>query len=361
MPEKKYILTINPGSTSTKLAIFEEEENIITESIRHTAEELTPYTRIIEQKDFRTRLVMEFLERNNFGKGDFRALVGRGGILTPMESGTYRVTDEMTDYLSNNSLEHAANLGAVIARSIGEVVDAPSFIVDPVVVDEMDEVAKITGIPEIRRKSLLHALNQKAAARIAAKSLDKGYNDCNFIVAHLGGGTSIGAHKRGRVVDVNNGLNGDGPFSPERAGTIPAWCLVELVNSGKYSLPEVKRLLTGKGGLVAHLQSNDAREVEKMIAGGDEYARQVYTAMAYTVSKEIGSLAPVLEGDIDAIVLTGGVVYNKMFVDMVKQRVRFLAPVILLPGEDEMKSLALGALRVLKGEEEPKTWKNNTN
>lgn len=353
----KNILSINPGSTSTKLAIFADEDCILKDTIRHPAGEIAKYQRIIDQKDFRTDLVRDFLKENDFPPEKLHAIVGRGGILTPMESGTYKVTAEMIQYLSDNRLEHAANLGAIIAHSIAEPVGIGSYIVDPVVVDEMEEVAKITGLPQIRRKSLLHALNQKAAAREAAASINKSYNDCNFIVAHIGGGISIGAHKKGRVVDVNNGLNGDGPFSPERAGTIPAWQMVELATSGEYSLMEIKKLLTGKGGIVAHLNSNDVREVEKRIHEGDEHARLIYDAMAYNVAKEIGSLAAVLEGDIDGIVLTGGVVFNEIFVQNVQKRIRFIAPVILLPGEDEMKALASGALRVLRGEEEAKTWK----
>lgn len=352
-----YILTINPGSTSTKLAIFQEESKIIGESVSHPAEELCKYTRIIDQKDFRTRLTQEFLRQHDFPAEKLSAVVGRGGVLTPMESGTYLVTPEMMEYLENNRIEHAANLGAIIAHRIASPVGIHSYIVDPVVVDEMEDIARVTGLPEITRKSLLHALNQKAAAREAAKTLGKPYNQLNLIVAHLGGGISIGAHKKGRIMDTNNGLNGDGPFSPERAGSIPAWQLIELALSGKYSQMELKKMLTGKGGLVAHLNVNDVRDVEKMITAGDEKARLVYDAMAYNVAKQIGALAAALAGEIDAIVLTGGIVFNDMFVGLVRRRIAFLAPVILLPGEDEMKALAFGALRVIRGEETAKIWK----
>jgi butyrate kinase len=274
-----------------------------------------------------------------------------------MESGTYRVTSEMIEYLKTNPLEHASNLGAILADSIARIAGVEAFIVDPVVVDEMSDVAKVTGIPGIKRISIFHALNQKAVAREAAKILQKKYEECNLIVAHLGGGISVGAHKQGRVVDVNNALNGDGPIAPERAGSIPAWSLIELATSGKYDLASLRRLLTGGGGAVAFLKTNDMRRVDEMARQGNRQAALVYQAIAYTVAKEIGSLAPVLEGALDAIVITGGIAFDQDFVEQIRRKVAFLAPVLVLPGEDEMSALAKGASRVLRGEEKEKTWK----
>lgn len=356
-----YILAINPGSTSTKVAVFLNEDILFESKISHDVDLMSKFDRIIDQKEFRTKVVMDFFTKNSFDPTLLNAVVGRGGILTPMKSGTYRVNQEMVDYLTNSHLEHASNLGAIIADIIAKTIGVDAFIVDPVVVDEMDEIAKITGIPEIRRQSLFHALNQKAMGREAAKSLNKDYKYCNLIVAHLGAGISIGMHKMGSVVDVNNGLNGDGPFSPERAGTLPAWCLVELATSDTFTLSDMKKKINGKGGLIAHLGINDLRDVIKMIDAGDQKAALVYEAMAYNIAKEIGLLAPVVNGDIDAIVLTGGLAYNDDFVGLIRERVEFIAPVLVFAGEDEMSALTLGALRVLEKEEEAKEWKYNSN
>ncbi len=353
----KYILSINPGSTSTKVAVFLEEERLFEKKISHSIEELSRFDFIIDQRDFRRELILNFLREHSFDITLLSAVVGRGGMLTPLESGTYLVTDEMINYLSGNVIEHASNLGAILAKDIAGIVGIKAFIVDPIVVDEMDDVARITGIPEIQRLSVFHALNQKAAAREAAKRLNKRYEDCNFIVCHLGGGISIGAHKNGRVVDVNNALNGEGPFSPERAGSIPAWDLVQMSFSKKYSLSSIKKKLTGKGGLVAHLGTNDVREVLKMIDSGDRRANLILDSMIYNIVKHIGSLVPVFKGNIDLIILTGGIAYNDYVVEKIKDMVTFISRVMVLPGEDEMRSLALGALRVLTGVEEAKIWK----
>jgi butyrate kinase len=354
---KKHILAINPGSTSTKVALFEREKKIKDKIVSHDLTDLVPFEKIIDQQEFRTKVVLDFLSESRFNISDLDAVVGRGGLLTPMESGTYLVTKKMIDYLSNTMLEHASNLGAIIAYKIARKSKSKAYIVDPVVVDEMDDIARITGIPEIKRISIFHALNQKAAARRAAHLIGKNYQNCQLIVAHLGGGISVGAHSHGRVIDVNNGLNGDGPFTPERAGTIPTWSLIELATSYKYTLGQLKKMVTGRGGLVAHLNTNDLRNVIEMVKKKDQKALLVYQAMAYTISKEIASLSAVLKGKIDAIVLTGGLAYNTEFINLIKDRVDFLAPVILLPGEDEMTSLALGVLRVLNGEEKEKIWK----
>lgn len=356
--DNKYILAINPGSTSTKIALFLNEKKILSTNVSHSSKEISKFPKIIDQKDFRSKIVLDFLKENSFNTEQLSAVVGRGGLLSPMKSGTYIVNQEMIDYLAANSLEHASNLGAIIADSIAKLENVTAFIVDPVVVDEMDKTAKITGIPEIERKSIWHALNHKSVGREAAKSLSKKYEDCNLIIVHLGGGISIAAHKKGFAVDVNNALNGDGPFSPERAGSIPAWSLVEFVISNKYTFSEIKKMITGKGGIVAHLNTNDLREVENRISKNDKKAELIYRAMAYNVSKSIGAMGPVLKGDIDAIVLTGGLAHSKYFVNLIKSRVEFLAPVLVFPGEDEMKALASGVLRVLKGEEKVKIWGN---
>ena len=353
----KYILAINPGSTSTKIAIFLGEEKILGQNISHAADELAPFPKIIDQHHFREKVILNFLKQNSFDINLLAAVVGRGGLLGPMASGTYLVSAEMTEYLKKTKMEHASNLGALLASDIAKIIKVDAFIVDPVTVDEMADVARITGLPEIRRVSIFHALNQKAAAREAAKKLGRAYQNCRLIVAHLGGGISIGAHLDGQVVDVNNALNGDGPFAPERAGSLPSWSLVELALSGKYDAATLKKMITGKGGIVAHLKINDMRKVEDLVKAGDRDACQVFEAMAYNVAKEIGSLAPVLEGRIDAIVLTGGIAYDEYFIELVRRRVEFLATLIILPGEDEMTALAQGALRVLSGEETAKHWK----
>ncbi len=354
----KHVLAINPGSTSTKIAIFLDEEKVLGQSISHTAEELAPFPRIIDQHHFRQGVILGFLKQNNFDIKQLAAVVGRGGLLGPMASGTYLVNDEMTAYLKTTRIEHASNLGALLASDIARPVGIDAFIVDPVTVDEMIPLARITGLPEIPRVSIFHALNQKAAAREAAKKLGKPYESCRLIVAHLGGGISVGAHIDGKVVDVNNALNGDGPFAPERAGSLPSWSLVELATSGRYDQATLKKMITGKGGIVAHLHVNDMRKVEDRVKAGDTEAILIFEAMAYNVAKEIGALAAVLEGKIDAIVLTGGIAFDTLFVELIRRRVEFMAQLIILPGEDEMTALAQGALRVLRKEEKPRQWKH---
>ncbi len=350
------ILTINPGSTSTKLALFHGEERTVQENLSHSSQDLAQYRKLTDQSNFRSALVFNFLTKNDIKLQNLSAVVGRGGLLTPMPSGTYRIDETMLDYLRHNPLEHASNLGALLANEVAAAAGVPAFIVDPVVVDEMEDVARITGIPEIKRVSIFHALNQKSIAREAARDLKKPYSECNLIVAHLGGGISVGAHDHGRVIDVNNALNGDGPFTPERAGSIPSWSLIELVLSGRYSPEELKKMLTGKGGLVAHLGCNDVREVIRRVQSGDRHAALIYQAMAYTVSKEIAAMAAALKGVVDAVVITGGIAYNEDFVALIKERTSFIAPLLVYPGEDEMSALAKGALRVLNCEESAKTW-----
>lgn len=351
------ILSINPGSTSTKVAMFEDKKPLFVETLRHSTSELSKYKKIIDQLDFRTESILNMLQAKKFSLSEIDAIVGRGGLLKPIESGTYMVNDAMIEDLKNAPKgEHASNLGGIIAYTLAKKYNVPAFIVDPVVVDELDEVARITGMPEIEKSSIFHALNQKAIARRLSSDLNKKYEEVNLIIAHLGGGISVGAHKCGRVVDVNDALNGEGPFSPERAGGLPALDLVKLCYSGKYTFDEMKKKLIGRGGLVAHLGTNDVREAYQMIANGDKKAELVIDAMAYQTAKEIGAMAAVLCGKVDAIGITGGIAYNEDFVKRIKDRVEFIAPIYVYPGEDEMLALAEGAYRVLCGEEKAKVY-----
>ncbi len=351
------ILVINPGSTSTKIAVFEGEKEIFSKTIRHTSKELKPFKKIIDQYRFRLDTILNTLKENGFSLNDFSAVGARGGLLHPVPSGTYLANNDMVKDLSEGRYgEHASNLGAVLAKNLSDKIKSKAFIVDPVIVDEMEPVAKISGLRGIERKALWHALNQKAVARTAARDLGKKYGEANLIVVHLGGGISIAAHKMGKAVDVNNALNGDGPFAPERAGGIPTVSLAKLCYSGQYTFDEMKKNLAGKGGLVSHLGTNSAIEVESMIKKGDQYAKLVYEAMAYQIAKTVGEMAAVLEGKVDAVVITGGLAHSKMLVNWIKERVSFIAPVKIYPGEEEMKSIAQGVLRVLSGEEKEKTY-----
>ncbi len=354
----KKILTINPGSTSTKIGIFGDEELLFEETLRHSAEEIDKYDTIFDQLDFRKEIILNALKKANVEVKELAAIVGRGGMFKPIAGGTYAVNDLMiSDMKAAKRGEHASNLGCVIAKTIADTVGIPSFIVDPVAVDEMEDIARITGMPEIKRESLFHALNQKAIARQYAKDQGKKYEDMDLIVVHLGGGISVGAHKKGRVIDVNEALAGDGPMSPERSGDIPAGPLYQLAYSGKYTLAEMKKMNFGKGGLVAHLGTNDGREVLAMIEKGDKKAALVFEAMAYQVAKEIGKMATVLKGSMEAILITGGLAYSKVLTDWITERVEFMSKVVIIPGEDELKALALGGLRVVNGEEKAQEYK----
>jgi butyrate kinase len=357
--EKQLILAINPGSTSTKIAVFDIYSNkIFQTNIKHSAEELAPYKSIVDQYEFRKRVVLETLKEAGIEINSIKVVVGRGGLIKPIPSGLYEVNEAMKEDLRKGVLgEHASNLGGLIADDIAkEIPGAKAFIADPVVVDEMDDIARISGHPRFQRISIFHALNQKAIARLHAKSQGKNYDDLNLIVAHLGGGISVGAHRKGRVVDVNQALDGEGPFSPERSGTLPVGALAKLCFSGEVTYDEVKKMITGKGGLVAYLGTNDALEVENRVKSGDAYAKLIYEAMAYQVSKEIGACATVLKGEVDAILITGGIAYDKIFVDWIKERVSFIAPVYVYPGEDEMQALAYNGISYLKGEITPKQY-----
>lgn len=347
------LLVINPGSTSTKIAIFQDEQPVFEQTLRHSGQDLAQYERVSDQYQFRKEAVLSALAATDVQVADLAAIVGRGGLVRPIPGGTYLVNDAMlADLRIGYSGEHASNLGGLLAHDIASEFGIPAFIVDPVVVDELTEVARLSGSPLMERVSIFHALNQKAIARRAATDLGKEYENTNLVVAHLGGGISVGAHLCGRVVDVNNALDGEGPFSPERTGTLPAFALAKLCLSGDYTEAEVRKLIVGQGGLMAYLGTNDAREVVQRIQGGDEQAQIVYEAMAYQIAKEVGSAATVLRGQVDAIVLTGGLAYDQDYlVEWVRERVKYIAPVLVYPGEDELLALAQGALRVLKGKE----------
>lgn len=352
------LLIINPGSTSTKIGVFEDEKEILDETLRHSSEEIGKYDTVVDQKDFRKEVILDVLKSKGIDIKGFDAIVGRGGLLKPIEGGTYAVNEEMlSDIKKAERGEHASNLGAMIADEIAKEIGAKSFIVDPVVVDELSDVARISGVPELPRTSIFHALNQKAVAKRYAKEKNKAYEDCNIIVVHMGGGVSVGAHTGGRIVDVNNALDGDGAFSPERSGGVPAGALIKMCFSGKYTEAEVKKKITGQGGLVAYLDTNDMRDVLKASAEGDEKSKLIYDAFIYQVSKDVGAMATVLKGNVEAIILTGGIAYSDVVVNSIKERVSFIAPLVVYGGEDEMLALAQGALRVLNGEEEAKEYK----
>ncbi|MEO0236927.1 MAG: butyrate kinase [candidate division WOR-3 bacterium] len=352
------ILTINPGSTSTKIAVYEDDKEIFKKTISHPESEISKYKHIVDQYEFRRAAIEETLKENGFNIKDFDCFVGRGGLVKPIPSGTYKVNEKMIEDLKHSPLgEHASNLGGMIAYEFEKETGKPSYIVDPVVVDEMDDIARITGFPEIERVSIFHALNQKATARRAAKDLGKKYEEINLIVVHLGGGISIGAHRNGKVIDVNNALNGDGPFAPERAGSVPAWGLYKFITETKIEEKDFKKRLAGKAGIVAHLGTNDMRKVEDEVKAGNKEYERIYKAMAYNIGKWVGMMAAVLHGKVDAIAITGGLAYDKMFVGWIEEMVSFIAPIKVYPGENEMQALALGGLRVLTKEESAKEYK----
>jgi len=352
------LLIINPGSTSTKIAIYEDEKEIFVETLRHSSDEIGKFKHVSDQQSFRTEVILKILKDNKIDIKKMDAVVGRGGLLKPILSGTYEVNDKMIKDLKENIQgEHASNLGAVISKEIASSIGKAAFIVDPVVVDEMEEIARLSGIPEIPRKSIFHALNQKAVAKRYAQEFHLNYEDINVIVAHMGGGVSVGAHKNGKIVDINNALDGDGAFSPERSGGVPVGDLVRLCFSGKYTLEEVLKKITGKGGFTAYLDTNDARIVEDLALKGDKKAKLIHDAMGYQVSKDIGAAAAVLNGKVEAIILTGGMAYGKPMVDVISEKVAFIAPIVVYPGEDEMLALAQGVIRVLNGDEKIKEYK----
>ncbi len=347
-------LIINPGSTSTKIGVFEDETLLFEETLRHTTEEITSFPNIVAQKDFRKNIILSILKDKNFDLSTLNVVVGRGGMLKPIPGGTYKVTDELlADLIVGVQGQHASNLGGIIAREIADSLSLPSYIIDPVVVDEMEPVARYSGIPEISRVSIFHALNQKAVAKRYAKEIGRTYESLNLIVVHLGGGVSVGPHHNGKIIDIFNSLDGDGAFSPERAGSLPCGSLVKMCFSGDYTEREVYSKLVGKGGFNAYLGTNDMRDVEKMMADGDEKAKSVRDAFVYQICKDIGAMSTVLKGKIDQIIITGGIAYSKNVVESIRERVEWIAPITVYPGEDELLALAQGAIRVLNHEEEP--------
>ncbi len=352
------ILAINPGSTSTKFAVYFDEKCVLNKTIRHSIEDLINYENIIDQFDFRKGLIIDALLAEGIEVDSIKYIIGRGGLTYPVESGVYRVNHLMLQHVREGVLgQHASNLGPLLADFIAlQIPDAQAFIADPVVTDELEEIARVAGNKHFSRLSIFHALNQKATARKHANTMGKKYDEMRLIVAHLGGGISVGAHRNGRVVDVNNGLNGEGPFSPERSGTLPVGQLIEICFSGKYSKAEIDRMVLGEGGYVSYLGTNNAKEVEDRAAAGDENAAFIQKALFYQTAKIIGEMATVLEGKVDAILLTGGLAYNTNLEKYIKIKAGFIAPVFTYPGEDELESLAMNALRVARGEEVVKAY-----
>lgn len=352
------VLAINPGSTSTKIAVYQNTEPVLLKNIKHSAEELAPFQKITDQFQFRKEIILQKLQEADINLAELQAVVGRGGLLKPIPSGIYEVNEAMISDLKNSPLgEHASNLGGLIASDLVKFLpNARAYIVDPIVVDEFEDIARISGHPLLARVSIFHALNQKAVAREYSRSIRRKYEELNLIVVHLGGGITIGAHRKGKVIDVNQGLDGEGPFSPERTGTLPVGELVRLCFSGKYSMKEVQKMVKGEGGLVAYLGTNNAYDVEKMVDAGDAYAELIYHAMAYQVAKYVGEMYTVLKCEVDAILITGGIAYDKGFVNWIQERIFKLAPIHVYPGEDEMKALAINGLMVVRGDLEVKEY-----
>ncbi|HVP36340.1 MAG TPA: butyrate kinase [Terriglobales bacterium] len=351
------ILSINPGATSTKVSLSEDKNPLVIEVLRHSAEELKVFPKTIDQLDYRKNLVVDFLKRNNFKISDLSAVVGRGGPFKPLASGTYRVNQKMLSdiRLGNVLADHVSNLGALIAYELTKDTQVPAFIVDPVSVDEMIPVARISGMPELERISLSHALNVKMVARKAASELGKKYEELNLVIVHLGSGISVTSHLQGQMIDVSNANDG-GPLAPQRTGSLPATGLAKLSLSGKYTYAEMYDKITRKGGLLAHLGTENVEEIEKRIDSADQKAKLIYEAMVYQIAKEIGAMSTTLNGKVDAIVLTGGIARSDRLINMIKEKVGFLSQVRVFPGEDELEALTLGALRVLTGEEKEKEY-----
>ncbi len=353
------ILAINPGSTSTKVAVYNNTKSAFLKNIKHSAEDLSGFSRITDQYEFRKKFIIDELQDAGIDITSVNAVIGRGGLVKPIPSGVYEVNKAMLNDLRKGYLgEHASNLGGLIASDIaGTIPYARAFIADPVVVDELQDEARIAGHPLFERRSIFHALNHKAIGRTHAESIDKRYDELNLIIAHLGGGISVGAHKKGRVIDVNNALDGEGPFSPERSGTLPAGSLARICYDSKYSLEDVMKIITGHGGFMAYFNTNDAYEIEIRAKDGDPKAILMQNAMSYQIGKEIGAMSAVLKGEVDAIILTGGIAHNPLLVSYVRDMVAYIAPVVIYPGEDEMKALAMNVLMVLTGKMKAKVYR----
>lgn len=354
MPHR--ILAINPGSTSTKIAVYDDNTPILTQSIRHTPEELARFGHLSEQFGWRKGLIETELAKAGIPLSSISAVIGRGGIICPVESGTYEVNDALAHDLIHANMQHASNLGGLIARDIAQEIGVKAFIADPVVVDEMIPYARLSGLPELPRRSIFHALNQKAIARRYARETDRDYESLNLIVCHLGGGITVSAHRKGRVIDTTNALDGCGPFSPERSGSLPPGPLVRLCFSGKYTEDELIKMVHGRGGMMAHLGTTDILEVLDRIDSGDLHATLVLRAMFYTVCKEIGAMAAALKGNVDAILLTGGIAHSSRVTDFMAEHISFIAPIYVYPGENELLSLAENALAVIRGEQKAKIY-----
>lgn len=349
------ILAINPGSTSTKIALYEDETKIFEKSLSHTAKELEVYDEVLDQFVFREKIILSVLKEENIDIKTLAAVVGRGGMLPNMKSGGYVVNKAMLEtFREGLASPHASNLGALLAHEIAEPLGIPAYIYDSVTSDELEEIAKITGMPEIRRQSMCHVLNMKAVSRKVAQKYGKNYEDMNILAAHLGGGISLSVHHKGKIIDCIR--DDEGPFSPERSGSFPMLYMIDLCYSGKYTKKEMIKKVRGEGGLKAYLGTQDLRDVEAMIDDGNKQAEILLEAQAYQIAKGIGQMSTVLSGKYDCIILTGGMAYSKKLVDMVSERVKFIAPVEVSPGEDEMEALVLGALRLVKGQEEAKQY-----
>ena len=354
------ILVINPGSTSTKMAVYEDEKPVLLRNIAHTAEELAPFGAITEQQDFRRQLILDELQQANIPL-EFDAVIGRGGLVKPIAGGVYEIDEQMVNDTLHGCVmhNHACNLGCLIAHEIAATIDGcRAFIADPGVVDELSPLARISGSPLMPRICIWHALNQRAIARRYARGIGKEYEDLNLIICHLGGGISVAAHEHGRAIDANNALDGEGPFSPERAGSLPAVDLIRLCFSGKYSEKQHLKRIAGQAGLTAHLGTNNMREILERIHQGDEHAKLIVDAMIYHTAKQIASEGAVLCGQIDAILLTGGMAHSDYIVSELRKRIGFLAPVYIFPGENEMQALALNALAVLQGKRKVNIYSN---
>lgn len=351
------ILVINPGSTSTKVALFDDKNLLLEETIRHNKEELSRFKNVLEQLDYRKEAVLNFLSKNNISLSNIDAVIGRGGIVKPIEAGTYIVNEALINDLKlySKEQEHPSTLGGLISYEIAKIINKPAYIADPVCVDEFEDIARISGLKEIKRKSLLHALNVRASMYKYAENNNKNVEDLNLIIAHLGGGITVAAIKKGKIVDVNNANEG-GPFSPERAGSLPSIDVVNIAYSQKYSRDDILRMFTKEGGVYSYLGTNNVKEVIGRIRNGDSYAKEVFEAMCYQIAKEIGAMATVLKGQVDAIIITGGIAYNEEVIYEIKKRVGFIAEIVSYPGEFEMEALALAALRVLKGDESAKIY-----
>lgn len=355
------ILAINPGSTSTKIAVYTDDKPDFTLSLDHTPEELAQFDQVVDQFDWRKELIEKALAEKGVGLRSLDAVIGRGGIISPIESGVYEVNDDLRHDLLHARMQHASNLGGLIARDIADEIGVKSYIADPVVVDEMMPYARISGVPELPRESVFHALNQKAVARLFAKESNKRYEDLNLIVCHMGGGITVSAHRRGRVIDTTNALDGCGPFSPERSGSLPPGPLVRLCFSGKYTEDELIKMVHGAGGLYAHLGTTSVPEVLDRILNHDLHAMLILRAMCYTICKEIGAMATALKGDVDAILLTGGIAHSKRVTDFIADHVDYIAPIYVYPGENELRALAENAFAVLRGERTPKVYESTAN